>query len=136
MQKSNFQFKTPLLTNVDFTLSDDYNSTETSINLKSEFSAQVYKDLEEKTAYERLDVILGDTTSGQPFYLKVTMEAEFTWEHDIAEDDLNKLLSQNAPSVLLSYARPIVANLTSSSPYPTYNIPFMNFTKEQINFEE
>ena len=135
MQKSNFQFKTPLLTNVEFTLNDDYNSTETSINLKSEFSAKVYKNLEEKTAYERLDVILGDSTSGQPFYLKVTMEAEFTWEYDINEDDLNKLLSQNAPSVLLSYARPIVANLTSSSPFPTYNIPFMNFTKEQINFE-
>lgn len=42
---------------------------------------------------------------------------------------IDRLLNQNAPSLLLSYLRPIVAQVTSASKYGTYNIPFVNFTK-------
>ena len=43
---------------------------------------------------------------------------------------VDKLLNQNAPSLLLSYIRPIVVQITAASPFPTYNIPFMNFTNK------
>lgn len=42
---------------------------------------------------------------------------------------IDRLLNQNAPSLLSSYLRPIVAQVTSASKYGTYNIPFVNFTK-------
>ena len=42
---------------------------------------------------------------------------------------IDRLLNQNAPSLLLSYLRPIVAQVTSASKNGTYKIPFVNFTK-------
>ena len=42
---------------------------------------------------------------------------------------INKLLNQNAPSLLLSYLRPVIAQVTMASPYGAYNIPFIDFTK-------
>ena len=42
---------------------------------------------------------------------------------------VKELLKVNGASVLLSYIRPIVANLTNSSQYSVLNIPFMDFTQ-------
>ena len=42
---------------------------------------------------------------------------------------VKELLKINGASVLLSYIRPIVANLTNSSQYSVLNIPFMDFTQ-------
>lgn len=37
------------------------------------------------------------------------------------------MLKCNAPALLLSYMRPIVANITNVSKFPVYNLPFVNF---------
>ncbi|MEI3592754.1 MAG: hypothetical protein V8Q05_07985 [Lachnospiraceae bacterium] len=48
---------------------------------------------------------------------------------EIKADSLNmgmieKLLNQNAPSLLLGYLRPIISQITAASPYNAYNLPF------------
>ncbi len=43
-------------------------------------------------------------------------------------EKVDKLLNQNAPSLLLSYVRPVISQLTGASPFEAFNIPFMNFT--------
>ena len=48
-----------------------------------------------------------------------------------AEEQQEKLLTQNAPALLLSYMRPLVASATAASPYPAYHLPFIDFTKEE-----
>lgn len=50
---------------------------------------------------------------------------------DISEDTLNKLLKRNGAALLLSYMRPIVAFVTGQSGIVPYNIPYIDFTKEE-----
>ena len=63
---------------------------------------------------------------GAPFKLKIKVASDFKWEY-IEEERVNAMLKNNAPALLLSYMRPIVASITNSSNFPAYNLPFMNF---------
>lgn len=75
-----------------------------------------------------LTLTLGEDNGNAPFYICATEAARFRWEKDMDEfsDDL---LNSNAPALLLSYLRPVVAQITAASPFGAYNLPFMDFTK-------
>ena len=45
--------------------------------------------------------------------------ANFRWNDELDDNMIDRLLNQNAPSLLLSYLRPIVAQVTSASKYGT-----------------
>ena len=60
------------------------------------------------------------------------MVSGFTW-NDLDDEMVDTLLRQNAPALLLSYARPIIASITNASKFPTYNIPFFDFSEESVN---
>ena len=79
---------------------------------------------------------IGEKSSTVPFYIDLTMKAEFKWTNDMRNEMLDKLLKANAPSLLLSYMRPIVANLTGSSKFPMFNIPYMDMSENEVEFEE
>lgn len=61
-----------------------------------------------------------------PFWLEVEYAAQFMWEGDMTPKEIEQLLRINASAVLIGYIRPMVAVMTSSSPLPTYNLPFVN----------
>ena len=63
------------------------------------------------------------------FRWMLVVASDFKWE-DLDDDTVEKLLNSNAPALLLSYMRPIVANLTNASNLPVYNLPFVNFKAE------
>ena len=58
----------------------------------------------------------------------MTIGAKFLWDDVYDEETLRDLLSKNAPALLLGYARPIIANMTSAGPMAAYHLPFYNFT--------
>lgn len=64
-----------------------------------------------------------------PFKLWIKVASDFVWE-ELPKEVLDIMLNCNAPALLLGYMRPIVANVTNSSKFPTYNLPFMNFKEE------
>lgn len=64
------------------------------------------------------------------------MEAIFTWENNLDPNMVKKLLKVNAPSLLLGYMRPLISNITNSSQYPTFNIPFLDMQENEAIFEE
>lgn len=64
------------------------------------------------------------------------MKAEFKWEKNIESSLADKLLKSNAPSLLLSYMRPIIANVTGNSAYPAFNIPYMDMTGNEAIIQE
>ena len=74
---------------------------------------------------------LGEKNSQVPFYISAIEAAGFRWDDTLKDDMVNKLLNQNAPSLLLSYLRPIVTQITAASPFDAYNIPFMSFTNNE-----
>lgn len=61
-----------------------------------------------------------------PFKLIAKVAADFRWE-DLDDKAVDAMLRLNAPALLLGYMRPIVANITNSSAFPVYNLPFMDF---------
>ena len=87
--------------------------------------------LDENTDNEALvslNIVIGEKSKSFPFYLSITMSAQFVCDKNKSEI-FHELLETNAPALLLSYARPIVSVITSQSGFPTLNLPFMNFKK-------
>lgn len=89
----------------------------------------------EENAEEALVVLcvtIGEKTEEVPFYVYAEESANFRWKREAYDEDaIGRLLKQNAPALLLSYLRPIIANITVASPYSAYDIPFMNFRENQ-----
>ena len=136
-QKSTFQFDNPVLLESVFfenlTYKDDFSKI-------GQLPFKINKIIGEK---QKLDedrigapVVLTLTTSEKmeldentPCFIRVTMRANFVWNrNDFSEDSVDKLLSVNAPSLLLGYIRPKIVSLTQDPDVPTQQIPFINFS--------
>lgn len=131
MKQSNFNFTDPVLLLLEFypnpveTMEDnDGSSVENVFDI----------DIIHKENYNEAAVTLGLTITGVDdtlFTLNAKMASVFSWGNDdFSEDELKILLTKNAPSLLLSYLRPIVATVTNASPFPVYNLPFVDLRGE------
>lgn len=135
-QLSPFTFTQPLLINSYFSARRPKKPDDT-INIH--LLRNIAKNEDGKNAVVELTIQLnkaGDVENEDPcFVAEVMMQSTFSWSEDMGEELVNSLLNTNAPALLVSYARPIFANLTSASPFPTYNLPFLNmmeiFKKDQ-----
>lgn len=131
--ESIFQFSNPALLKLDFKINNSFCSNdgeEIKLTLKVETRINREKNAEE--ALVVLCVNIGETTASSPFYVYAEESANFKWQRGAYDEEaINRLLKQNAPALLLSYLRPIIANITGASPYSAYNIPFMNFRESQ-----
>ncbi len=135
MKESAFQFTTPCLVSLDYVTNDDFDK-EKNGNLKFEIKSNTKIDrskTETNQAYVELTIEIGEKSNVSPFYIKITEAAKFKWEeHDTKEEFIDELLNTNACALLVSYMRPIIANITNSSKYPAYNLPFMNFQSKEV----
>ena len=129
MQESNFQFKNPILKKINYHLNEDFDRDKfDKIDLK--FQTNVIGKKSEKQAIVKLRGEFGESNENFPFYIEIELEAPFKWTEDVPENVAKNLLRRNAPTLLLSYMRPIVAFITSQSGIVPYNIPYIDFTKE------
>ena len=129
--ESSFQFTNPVLKNITFSLNNNFNNQENKkIQLTINISTQIFKESGENEAVVELNLKIGERKSDCPFFINATEQANFRWSETMTKSVVDKLLEQNAPSLLLSYLRPIIVQVTAASPYGAYNIPFMTFTKE------
>ena len=130
MKESKFQFKTPYLEELEFSINDDF--TDKTGEVKMENSVTVYNskiDNCENSALVKLELTINDDdVTDKPFSLHIVVAAEFTWE-DLDIERVGNLLKTTAPEFLLGFARSIIANITNMSQFPCYNIPFLNFNE-------
>ena len=127
--ESMFQFTNPSLTKVEFGINEGFrNNNDKEVNIKINMTVSINRKEGCNQAYVSLKVELGEKGDLTPYYIIATESANFRWNEDIAEEKVDKLLNQNAPSLLLSYVRPVISQLTGASPFEAFNIPFMNFT--------
>lgn len=128
MNYSKFQFSNPELDKLEFSVNKDFDEEKwNGIEMQSNIEIQL---LGSNEAVVRLTLNIGDSTDPQPFSVCVRMGANFTWKGTVEEEKVKQLLNINAPAVLLSYIRPIVASITNSSRFPVLNIPFIDFTNQ------
>ena len=129
--ESAFQFTNPALMDLSFCINENFdnkNNSEVQIGMK--ISIKVFKSNKPNEASVHLTVEIGEKDERIPFWIKGTEAADFKWEEEIDDSMSERLLKQNAPSLLLSYLRPIIAQVTAASSYGIYNIPFINFAKK------
>ena len=126
--ESSFQFKNPTITKLVFELNDGFDrEAGKEINIPHKLTHNVVKN-EDKIATVSLTIEVGERSSEFPFYILATEESMFKWDENTKDE--KPLLKQNAPALLLSYLRPIVATVTAASPFGSYNLPFINFSNK------
>lgn len=133
MRISKFQFQNPTLLALKFVVNEDYEQKELN-EMKISTMVNVSHQPEENSALVRLTLEVGEENNNSPFFVSVQEQADFLWEKDgdgISEEDLNHLLHQNAPALLVSYIRPIIASVTGNSPYPMFHLPYLDLRQTQ-----
>lgn len=126
MKESNLRFSNPIIKKLDYKVNAN-NKQEDKYSISNSFSINVNKNSKQNEAFVELNICIGDESKLEPFTITMSILAKFVWDDVYDEKTVNDLLTINAPSLLLGYARPIIATITNMSPYPTYNIPFYNF---------
>jgi len=129
MKNSSFQFKAPVLSHLEFVLNSEFNREEKS-HYKNEFQIGYNKNDNGYEAIVELSITIGAApeSQNQPYTVKMVIGSVFRWNDDYSAELIESLLTINAPALLVSYARPIVASITNSSGCGSYNIPFIDFT--------
>lgn len=127
--KSKFQFNTPTLLGFQYFINKEFeNNGEQSVAIELKTKIQVNRNPDDREAFVVLTVDIGEQSVKAPFYIMAEEGATFRWDTDLSDEkQIQNLLNQNAPALLLSYLRPIVAGVTSASYFGTYHIPFINF---------
>lgn len=126
MKPSKFQFLYPYLKEVYFVINPDFNIDDEEIEMHNSFNVEIKKSENDNRANVELELKTNIDNDKAPFKLHITVASDFKWE-DLDDKTVDDMLSFNAPALLLGYMRPIVANITNSSKFPSYNLPFFNF---------
>ena len=128
-EKSLFQFTNPYLIKSFFEENVDFNDElETEMELVTETKVN---RTSEKTALVTL--LFKNAGDNLPFNVEIIMSSEFEWQDEnMGEEILENLLVINAPALILSYIRPLIATLTSVSRFPTWHIPFINMKNNTL----
>lgn len=128
---SAFQFSNPSLMKLSYSINDNFNKDgNENINIEIKNEVEIGAGPEENSSVVILKLTIGAEDGSAPFYIYAEEAAAFRWEADKIDNELSdKLLKQNAPALLLSYLRPTISLITSASPFPTYDLPFMNFVE-------
>ena len=125
MKESKFQFTNPKLDKIIFNINEEYTE---KIDNKLSYSMKVERQgIDNNNAIVKLIIEIGNNENSR-FYLNLEISAKFKW-NDIDDEQIDSFLEVNAPALLLSYARPIVANITMQAGLSPMNLPFMNFVK-------
>ena len=124
MKKSKFQFINPYLEELVFQTNSDFNASMEEVEIQNSF--QINRSKTENVAKVILTLESNGENESAPFKVKIRVASDFQWE-DLSEEMLVDMLNNNAPALLLGYMRPIIANITNSSKFPVYNLPFINF---------
>lgn len=133
MEKSKFKFKTPELKSVSFLESPDFSEQEYD-GMLFEGKTEIARVKDKNLAKVTLKVKIGDVGNAYPFLINVEMTSLFAWDNDVDEKLIDELLRVNAPSLILSYIRPLVSIITGNSRFSAFNIPFMNMGDNKPEF--
>lgn len=125
MKESEFKFVDPYLEKLVFFENKSFDAKKQEVKFENIFDIEINRKEDENIAKVVLQLQVG-TDGEAPFKLWIRVASNFMWEN-LSEEILDIMLNNNAPALLLGYMRPIVASITNSSKFPTYNLPFMNF---------
>lgn len=129
--ESAFQFSNPSLTKMEFCINEEFESSQDKeVKIAVNMGVQIDRSATDNNARVSLTLEIGKKDSEDPFYVCATEMAEFRWSEALNNEMVEKMLNQNAPSLLLGYLRSIISQITAASPYNAYNLPFIDFSRK------
>ena len=127
---SQFQFSRPRLKEAIFLANSDENTDDVVFSFETKVQ-EPEKDDNSKLFAKVMFTVLNfedlSSTSDEPYFLRVSMESTFSWD-EMLDFSVEDFLIINAPSLLLSCIRPVVAELTVLSEYKQQYLPFIDFS--------
>lgn len=128
-KKSYFQFEDPRIVRLEFHINEEFDRDKfEGFEIENEVSNAVIE--EGKKALVKLCISIGNEKEKVPFSVVIEMVGEFRMEEAVSEEVFQTCLDVNAPSLLMSYARPIVTLVTAQAGFPAFHLPFVNFTEK------
>lgn len=128
-KESSFRFSKPELAEFFFSENENFDENKfQAIEVRTKTNI-VMSSADAKAATVTLTLSVEDENS--PFQLNVTMRAGFQWNDDDL-DYVNEFLRISAPSMLVSYIRPMIATITANSKYPIWQLPFLDLRGNQM----
>lgn len=128
---SDFKILSQRLVKTEFELNKNFVlKNENNIKLDIHTDININKNEKDRQAvvHLTLKVFEKENNTEYPFFMILENEGRFTWSEDL--QDVNNYLEINAPSILISYLRSVVSQLTSFAGFPPLILPLINFTKE------
>lgn len=113
---------------VDYTIA---NNTEVELLITHNKNITFITD---KEACVNLELSIKPQIGNAPFVLNLSIEANFKWI-GFDESTIISLLTQNAPSLLISFARPVISTITGSSGLLPFYLPLINFEDDMDDTE-
>lgn len=130
MKESNFQFSNPSIIYVKFIENNNFDNKQgKEIEIETKIQVKNSK-INDREAIVNVVIIIGKENDYTPFLMETEVSANFRWNESMDENKVELFLNQNAPALLISYARPIISMITNSSHYPAYDLPFINLAEE------
>jgi len=116
---------------MEFCINEEFESSQDKeVKIAVNMGVQIDRSATDNNARVSLTLEIGKKDSEDPFYVCATEMAEFRWSEALNNEMVEKMLNQNAPSLLLGYLRPIISQITAASPYSAYNLPFIDFSRK------
>lgn len=125
MKASGFQLQKHALISVEYEVNPDYPKG--SIPVEINGLTKIERTSEHSANVEFTLLLFNEKPiSDAPFKITVH-KGSFVWDDSYSEKQLENLLNRNAPAMLLSYDRSIIAQLTAYSDLPSLILPLINF---------
>lgn len=124
---SKFQFTNPIVNELILKRNKNFDKSAYE-GMAICYDTTVY-DMQKNTATLMLEVEIGEESEKTPFYLKVSVVSNFLWP-DETEKMSESLLKKNGTTLLLSYARPLIAHTTVDAGFSPFNLPFVDLRED------
>lgn len=130
LKDSKFQFSRPELLELQFNMNPNFDP-EKKTTYQRLFDKEIQKSKEHNEAVVVVKWETGSEKSINPqYHISILMYSRFQWDNDLNEEQIDNLLKYNAVSLILSYMRPIVSQVTMNSTGIAYDIPYIDLTTE------
>lgn len=132
---SPFQYKDIFISNFEVNVSDEIEGGEYNINISREVEIVDISDSDENTLTKKVFLKLRiEDEEAKIFKIKATINGLFRIDKEFS-DQSDLLFEENAPTLLMSYLRPIISVVTSQSKI-RYDLPYLNFIRDDAVREE
>lgn len=135
--RTDMGFQNPYVSKMTFELNDGFSGEfDGELGLGLSLNAEQVDENEKENVYlSTMSITLGKRSKEYPFFIETKISAYFFLAKE-SEMDEHTFVNHSTSAILYSYARPIISDMISKSGFPPFNLPFMNFTEMDLNYNE